>query len=366
MNSSEHYKYVHIDSRHRNKRQSKSNFTVQIPHGLDNISKVCVKSFSIPNSFGNMYGNLDRLYWIEYYNNGVSESLWKQKVFYIKLADLKEKNDYSDNLQLVSYLNSQLSQTVSAQYPNADIFDADTDEVSNHKFAEEFALKIHIAYDETTFKFKLSTSNSIRRKLFAPFVTDYTGSLWENMGFDLKNIVANDWEMDLILNELNDKIKTNFDNLNTSDLFKRYKIIDAAAVVPLAHKSIESDFVASHENHIQRLYICSDTLVSDSLVVKENLALATNILDEVVNDVAKFSYIHKEITGTPMWNRILNPNIKSFDIKLFDDKNTIIANDEMPDFHLTLMFEVKDEVEYNAVDIEKYMQAAFKLGHRIK
>lgn len=356
MNSSGHYKYLHIDSRHRNQQQSKSNFTVQIPHGLDNISRVCVKSFSIPNSFGNMGGNLNRLYWVEFFHNGNVGALWRYKIFYIKLDELIIANKYSDNVNLKNFINSQFVNTQSTIYNAAD------NSISNHKFEEEDALNITASYDEITFKFKFNNATSSKRKLFAPYIVNYKGSLWENMGFDLTKCFKEDFEIDGTIDDLNVNVKADYAKLDSYGLFREYSATDAASTNS-SRKFIEGDTVSTHENHLQRLYICSNTLVSDSLVVKKTIGLATNILEEIVNDVAKFSYIHKEMSGVPMWNRVLNPRIKTFDIQLIDDKDSIIKDDDMPDYFLTLMFEVIDEVEYNAVDIEKYMQAAFKLGH---
>ena len=49
MTERHHYKYVVLDSSKENGNAVQAKFNVQIPHGITNASRVCVKSFSMPN-----------------------------------------------------------------------------------------------------------------------------------------------------------------------------------------------------------------------------------------------------------------------------------------------------------------------------
>ena len=62
-----HYKYVVIDSSKHINQSVTADFTVQVPHGLNNCSRVCVKSFTMPNNFHNVYGNIKEVQWVEFW-----------------------------------------------------------------------------------------------------------------------------------------------------------------------------------------------------------------------------------------------------------------------------------------------------------
>ena len=72
------------------------------------------------------------------------------------------------------------------------------------------------------------------------------------------------------------------------------------------------------------------------------------------------------MTAVPMWNRIQNSRLNKFDIKLLDQNSAVIPDESMPDYHMTLMFEVVEEIEYTREDIEDYNRAGYKLGHPTK
>jgi len=56
MENLHHYKYVIIDSSKENHNNVDAKFKVQIPQGITGTTRVCVKSFSMPNSYHNIYG----------------------------------------------------------------------------------------------------------------------------------------------------------------------------------------------------------------------------------------------------------------------------------------------------------------------
>ena len=61
------HKYVIIDSSKENHNSVDAKFKVQIPQGITGTTRVCVKSFSMPNSYHNIYGDLKTVKFVEFY-----------------------------------------------------------------------------------------------------------------------------------------------------------------------------------------------------------------------------------------------------------------------------------------------------------
>ena len=61
------HKYVIIDSSEENHNSVDAKFKVQIPQGITGTTRVCVKSFSMPNSYHNIYGDLKTAKFVELY-----------------------------------------------------------------------------------------------------------------------------------------------------------------------------------------------------------------------------------------------------------------------------------------------------------
>jgi len=57
MTERHHYKYIVLDSSKENGNAVQAKFNVQVPHGITNASRVCVKSFSMPNVIHNVYAS---------------------------------------------------------------------------------------------------------------------------------------------------------------------------------------------------------------------------------------------------------------------------------------------------------------------
>ena len=89
-------KYVIIDSSKENHNSVDAKFKVQIPQGITGTTRVCVKSFSMPNSYHNIYGDLTSAKFVEFYRP-TPESDWVYEVF---TFNLKEGYTETDNLFL--------------------------------------------------------------------------------------------------------------------------------------------------------------------------------------------------------------------------------------------------------------------------
>ena len=82
MSESHTLKYVHVDTLNRKSGDTKSRMTVQVPQGLENCSRVALKSFSIPNSFPNKIGK--KTQWIETIQTvDGGNPIWKSALFTI-------------------------------------------------------------------------------------------------------------------------------------------------------------------------------------------------------------------------------------------------------------------------------------------
>jgi len=102
-------KYVHVDTLNRKSGDTKSRMTVQVPQGLDNCSRVALKSFSIPNTFPNMLDTKNQ--WIEMVH--VSErgsKIWKSALFTIYLNDLDTDKNLSRQREFTIRITNTLSE----------------------------------------------------------------------------------------------------------------------------------------------------------------------------------------------------------------------------------------------------------------
>ena len=86
MTERHHYKYVVLDSSKENGNAVQAKFNVQIPHGITNASRVCVKSFSMPNVIHNVYGDFKTVRFVEFYRP-TDGGNWVYDIFRFTLPD---------------------------------------------------------------------------------------------------------------------------------------------------------------------------------------------------------------------------------------------------------------------------------------
>ena len=86
MTERHHYKYVILDSSKENHNAVQAKFNVQIPHGITNASRVCVKSFTMPNSYHNVYGDLTKVRFVEFYRPTAGGN-WVYEIFNFTLPE---------------------------------------------------------------------------------------------------------------------------------------------------------------------------------------------------------------------------------------------------------------------------------------
>jgi len=193
MSDSHTLKYVHVDTVNRKAGETKSRITVQVPQGLENCSRVALKSFSIATTFPNMVNK--KIEWIEMIqtvDNGTNT--WKAALFTILLNDLDPNQQYLDNVNLQSVLQTKFTNEGQAFIKKTDISPDDLALTDNgeysHQVGTETAMPITITYDTENSIFKISgTQNSATKHKFMILYDDESDeSLWPTMGFHQKKI----------------------------------------------------------------------------------------------------------------------------------------------------------------------------------
>ena len=165
-------------------------------------------------------------------------------------------------------------------------------------------------------------------------------------------------------------VPAGLENYITYSIFNRvWPYLRIAGSPTIANSSTdrtsESDGHSTHENHFSQLYICSDTLGTDSMLCNNDTAVPTNILACVMNDQPKFSYLNFQ-TNTPAWNKLNDTKIQEFDIKIRDHRGRDIPTENLPNFNMTLVFETIDEIDYQKEHTKEYLREAYRKEHNYR
>lgn len=373
-----HYKYIHIESTNH---KSGNDFRVKVPHGLNACTRVALQNFSIPNTIGNTYGPLSKLYWVEFMKDNATSGVgdWSTKLFYIDLSDVPS---YTQNAEIATFINDKLQN---------EVYDFDTKTVGTHSFGAEDPLKIDFVYDESNYSFSYTVSQTtltqdLGVKVFSPLIYQNDAALWNHFGFNeidhmialySANYLLTPAESVVLLNKTHKTIyplaadvPAGVENYTTYSIFNRTRPYLRIAGVPSLENSLmdrtsESDGHSTHENHFSQLYICSDTLGTDSMLCNNDTAVPTNILACVMNDQPKFSYLNYQ-TNTPAWNKLNDTKIQEFDIKIRDHRGRDIPTENLPNFNMTLVFETIDEMDYQKEHTKEYLREAYRKEHNYR
>ena len=371
-----HYKYIHIESTNH---KSGNDFRVKVPHGLNACTRVALQNFSIPNTIGNTYGPLSKLYWVEFMKNDATSGLsdWTGKVFYIDLEDIPS---YTQNTEIAALIYDKFQN---------EVYDYDTGTIGTHQFGSEDPLEIAFMYNENDYTFNYNVTQStltqnLGVKVFAPALFENDTGLWDHFGFveELEMIGINSESYykspDQMLLGLNNTLKTVYprnsdipagleNQLTYKKLNTNYWRYTRIAGVPNNENTLEirgadSDGHSTHENHFSQLFICSDTLGTDAMLCKNDTAVPTNILGCLMNDQPKYSYLHFQ-TNTPAWMKLNDTKIQEFDIKIRDHRGRDIPAGNLPNFNMTLIFETVDEIDYQKEHTKQYLREAYVKEH---
>jgi hypothetical protein len=257
--------YVHVDSSNRLKSDANGGVRVHVPHGLQNATRVAVKAFSLPNTADNLYGEMHKLRWIEYYKSSPgSNDAWAQKEFYIDLSDVK---NYTTTAEIVNEINTRLADP-------AKVF-AREDGSTGHKFGNENPLTIQLAYDATTYKISILASSTLQ-KVFAyreaRVRTRMRGNSWALPTMEIRvdgrrpltDVPVANYIPILTgasssgaqsASAMNERLKTDFYAVNG------YSVQTLNTV---AMRTLQAPHHSTHEN-FPGIYLCSDALSGDGL-----------------------------------------------------------------------------------------------------
>jgi len=373
MSESSILKYVHVNSVNRRAGDTKSRLTVQVPQGLENCSRVALKSFSIPNTFPNTVNK--KIEWIEMVQTVESGSnKWKSALFTIRLDDLNPDQQYIDNLTLQSVLQTKFNNEANAFIEKTDISEdglAFTNSGQlNHQVGTETEMPITITYDSENFIFKISgkQNSATKHKFMILYDDESDESLWPTMGYDSQKLIKQN-EISQFLSEsyqslVNSPTALDYNNGNNLLLKDLYaKDMRDVAENTEKFRSIYAPHASKHENHIGKINLSSD-LASDSFIMGDNGILRnTDILESIVNNIPKFSYIH-HAADTLYFHNLNRSDVTKFDLRLYqgDDMKQLV-DEVLPDWNAVLVFEQNIEIEYHRRETERLNDYAYTVGH---
>jgi hypothetical protein len=314
-----------------------------------------MKSFSIANTFPNMINK--QLKYFELIDMGTDEVPdWKGAIFTVDITDAP---NYLNNDDLSTYLGGKLNGHISRQRfsDEGGLFESENSRLVDD--AQDESSQIAVPYLDLSYKFQLlvSTNNNDRQHIFGLCRDDDISeeSLWKNMGFEGVRILTIA-SVEINLSQLRDGliVPEDFDQQGINAFTNRIDIIPYQP----------SSQIAVHENHLREINVCSNTLATDSCVTFANgHCVPTNILETVVNDVAKFSYLHHNANKL-YFHKLNNKGVSRFDIQLLDTNYNVIEGITCADWKAVLIFEELEEIEYHAEDIERYNAEGYRRAHR--
>ena len=180
MENRHHYKYVIIDSSKENHNNVDAKFKVQIPQGITGTTRVCVKSFSMPNSYHNIYGDLKTAKFVEFYRP-TSGSDWVYEVFSFNLAE-----GYTETDNLFSELQSKFTNASGNEITR----ESDGTTTVQHVGQTDTPTTISVSHDSSNYLNSLSFDSGTQDKVIGLYVDDQNKhTIWESLGFDKRRII---------------------------------------------------------------------------------------------------------------------------------------------------------------------------------
>ena len=248
MTERHHYKYVVLDSSKENGNAVQARFNVQIPHGITNASRVCVKSFSMPNVIHSVYGDLKTVRFVEFYRPTAGGN-WVYDIFRFTLPD-----GYDETADLVN--------TMQAKFTNNEITrESDGTVTFTHSGQTDTPTTVTITHDTNSYKNTLVFDSGSQHKAIALLVEDQNShTIWESLGFKKAQILKVS-EISGMRDRLNALASgAGADVIANDVLIGGLKFIrggnTASSVV---HRTLESPHAGTHENH-NGIYIASSVL----------------------------------------------------------------------------------------------------------
>lgn len=354
MTERHHYKYVILDSSKENHNAVQAKFNVQIPHGITNASRVCVKSFSMPNSYHNVYGDLAKVRFVEFFRPTAGAD-WVYEIFNFNLPQ-----GYFETGDLITEIQNKFTNTSGTEITR----ESDGSTTVQHTGQADSPTTVTVSHSTSSYLNSLVFDSGGQHKAIGLLVEDQNQhTIWESLGFTKKDIVKVS-DIPSIVEVLND-LPSGASPEVIKASFSTY-IRGCLSSGSADSRTLTSPHAGTHENH-PGLYIASQALGNDTMVGKsadDSVMVAHNsdVIQYINKTVGKFAHItyHAEI---PMWTVLTKNYINNFDIEIRDHKGHLFPRSAIADFVLVLMFETVEEMEYNKDDIVAYNAMGYRLGH---
>jgi len=353
MTERHHYKYVILDSSKENHNAVQAKFNVQIPHGITNASRVCVKSFTMPNSYHNVYGDLTKVRFVEFYRPTAGGN-WVYEIFNFTLPE-----GYLETDDLITEIQTKFTNASGNEITR----ESDGATTVQHVGHTDTPTTVTVSHNTSSYLNTLVFDSGAQHKAIGLLVEDQNKhTIWESLGFDKRRILK---ESDIvgIRDLLNDLPSGAFPSFLNVDHVRGCSSTTASSA---QDRTLTSPHAGTHENQ-PGLYIASKALGNDTMVGKSAedsvmVAHHSDVLQYINKTVGKYAHItyHSEV---PMWNVLTKNYINSFDIEIRDHKGHLYPRSAIADFVLVLMFETVEEMEYNKDDLVAYNAMAYRVGH---
>lgn len=332
--------YVHISSldRDHDNEPNSDKFRINLQTPITNCDRVCVASFSIPNTFHNITKHNNTFYWLE---NKVVPGVYSP--FTTKLMKATIPIGYYDIYRLMSAVQNAVNLTLIDSTGQSRQYDQETLPFWVISLESDTYVKITAS----------SGSDPLSQKYWMPFVKDgkqLSNSIWHGIfGFEANQI----------------KIKT--DQILPNSLKKK-------TTQEIGDNELDRSIVANHTyvENTPGIIIASQELANNTYATHKSngsftIANKVNYLQHINIHVNRYSYIHYE-RSTEMigWHDMNGKDVSSFDIQILDKNgNTLDHNiDALPEFQMVLCFEQHDNHDTDQeIMVKAYDREAYRLEH---
>jgi hypothetical protein len=345
------HRYIHINSKHLNFQDKKTDFEVGLITPLRNVRRMCLRSFSAPNTGFNFVGGKNHFRWVEFRKD--SGGVVEMKGFSISIPD-----GYYTGAQFASAFNAQITAL------NA---------TGTHTFGGETnPAQVVMTYSSADYHMTLEVSVSVasQNKWFALIQDDVETNDWRRSGFEKHQTISYD------PSGFQDGAGVSLPA--TGDLFAHYNGIVGSNTytdstgrltkLTSTAKLLKGGLEALIENRMG-FYLTTSLSINDVYETHrrlgKNLADQTDILAWVQNQSSRYSYIHHE-PQTAQYHIIHQDSVSNFRIQVRDEDGRVLEESEMRDFVMTLEFEVEETQPYSKDFLAKRYADSYRQAHPTK
>jgi len=345
------HRYIHINSKHLNFQDKKTDFEVGLITPIRNVRRMCLRSFSAPNTGFNFVSGKNHFRWVEFRKDS---------------AGVVEMKGFSVSIPSGYYTGTQFASAFNAQITALNL-------TGTHTFGTETnPAQVVMTYSSVDFHLTLEISliTGSQNKWFALIQDDAETNDWRRSGFEKHQTISYDTSAFQDGNGVfmfpDGDLFTHYEGIQDStsyaDINDRVKKITSTA------KLLKGALEALIENRMG-FYLTTSLSINDVYETHrrlgKNLADQTDILAWVQNQSSRFSYIHHE-PQTPQYHVVHQDSISNFRIQVRDEDGRVLEESEMRDFVLSLDFEVEEHQPYSNEFLAKRYADAYRQGHPTK